>query len=154
MRAVLAIAAVLSSANAGCKHDPPDPSPSPPPGPATIPAAPALPPPPAAVPKLVARVDLAEHAQDCQGRASLVYAGLDRDGDGKLSDGERHEPPMVFCTADPLSTNVIAVPPNAYCEHPGWVVAIDHGTARSELEVCLDADARSIQATYAVYQTH
>lgn len=101
--------------------------------------------------KILARVDVVDVADGCDAGGSLVYSGIDGDGDGVLSRQEQHEPPMRLCTTDAVETRVINVGPNAYCPRPNVVIEIEHSAARSELIVCLDATAQGIESSYVVY---
>src|SRR5579863_4691783 len=113
-------------------------------------SAPPSPAPPVAA-KLVMRIDIVDHADDCDARATLVYVGFDRDGDGRLSDAERVAPPMVFCTADPLAAEIVEAAPNHYCPRRNRVVKITGTGVGAELVVCLDPAEHEIESTYSVY---
>ncbi len=102
-------------------------------------------------PRLLARTTLTAHGDGCDGKATLVYVGIDGDRDGQLAPFERHGPPMVFCTSAPITTTIIDTPANAYCPRPNHTVEIRRGSTLSELVVCTAPDNRTIAATYAVY---
>lgn len=102
-------------------------------------------------PRLLARTAVTDHGDGCDGKATLLYVGIDGDGDGQLAQAERHGPPMVFCTSTPLTTTIVDTPANAYCPRPNHTVEIRRGSTLSELVVCTAPDNRTIAATYAVY---
>ncbi len=103
------------------------------------------------LPTLATRAVVTDRADGCDAQATLVYVGIDRDHDGSLADGERHEPPMVFCTGEPITTEIIDTPANAYCPRPNRTIEISRPGKKSQLVVCFDEGAHAIASTYAVY---
>src|SRR5262245_23325903 len=90
------------------------------------------------LPDIVTRTERVQKADGCNGRATLVRIGIDRNGNHALDPDEVHEPPMAFCSAGVFTVQVKNAAPNAYCSRPNKVVSIRHGKeqVRSEIVVC------------------